>query len=100
MAGICSAHQGYDKDCKACQVSVPMTAEDFLETHYQISHFYSDKEERMVCFADDVQQAMKEYAWIKVQEALKAASEKATTIDYDFIDEDSILNAYPKSNIV
>jgi hypothetical protein len=30
------------------------TAEDFLQDHHQISHFYDDKTNNMVCFSDDV----------------------------------------------
>lgn len=40
------------------------TPEDFLSNHLEISHFYHDKTNQMVCFADDVQKAMTEFAQI------------------------------------
>jgi hypothetical protein len=38
-----------------------MTAEEFLQNHLQISHFYDDKTNQMVCYSDEVQQAMIEF---------------------------------------
>ena len=93
-----------------------MTAEDFLQEHLEISHFFSDAYEETVCFSKDVQKAMKEYTKLKCQELLLLVAEKATirhtftsAIDgktihsYDkifstensmfTIDKDSILNA-------
>ncbi len=35
-----------------------MTTEDFLQDSFEISHFYDDKTDRMVCFDDDVKKAM------------------------------------------
>jgi hypothetical protein len=84
-----------------------MTAEEFLQNHLQISHFYDDKTNQMVCYSDEVQQAMIEFAKLHVIAALKAASENASIIEEDspfggtnyLISEESILNAYSLTNI-
>ncbi len=79
------------------------TAEEFLENHLEISYFYDDKSGAMVCYADDMQKAMIEFARLHVQAALEAASVKAELKEaYSgmvWIDEESILNAYPLENI-
>ncbi len=80
------------------------TAEDFLQDHLEISHFYDDKTQNMVCYSDDVQKAMIEFAKIHVEAALKAAASDAHTKDVPFtddveVDKESILTAYPSENI-
>jgi hypothetical protein len=80
------------------------TAEEFLQTHPQISHYYDDKTNRMVCFDDDVKTAMIEFAKLHVEAALKKASENALVSADEggytgFVDEESILNSYPLENI-
>jgi hypothetical protein len=96
------------------------TAEEFLQDSFTISHFYNDKYNRMSCFSDDVQEAMIEFAKLHVEAALKAASQNAEIDDfyvfgtsedetrineYDLnglkgkISKNSILNAYPLTNI-
>lgn len=74
-----------------------MIAEDFLQEHLEISHFYSDAYEEMCCLSSDLQKAMKEYAKLKCQELLLVVAEKAE-ISYnkfgeEYVDKDSILNA-------
>ena len=78
------------------------TAEDFLQDHLEISHFYDDKTQNMVCFSDDVQKAMIEFAKMHVEAALKAASELEETDGTEGykIYPDSILTAYPLENIM
>lgn len=100
-----------------------LTAEDFLNKHCTISHFYDDKTEQMVVPSSQQEQAMIEFAKLHVEAALKAVSENATVdiIDHEKykvlhlpgyergtkevilpiygVDEDSILNAYPLTNI-
>jgi hypothetical protein len=39
-----------------------LTAEEFLQNHLRISYFYDDKTNQMVCYGDEVQQAMIEFA--------------------------------------
>jgi len=39
-----------------------MTAEEFLQYHLEISYFYDDKTEKVVCYSDEVEQAMIEFA--------------------------------------
>lgn len=95
------------------------TAEDFLQDHLQISHFFNEKYEKMTCFSDDVQQAMVEFAKLHVEAALKEAAEKArvqmsngygvneiiiypnSLVDTAVITTNaaSILNSYPLDNI-
>jgi hypothetical protein len=95
------------------------TAEEFLQDHHQISHFYDDKTNNMVCFSDDVQKAMIEFAKLHVKKALKEASEsrcvkmlEKTWYEYSLepgtkilariniaVNKDSILNSYPLTNI-
>ncbi len=80
-----------------------MTAEEFLQYHLEISYFYDDKTEKVVCYSDEVEQAMVEFAKLHVTEALKAANEHASIIEYDspfggtnyLISEESVLTAYP-----
>ena len=50
------------------------TAEGFLQGHHQISHFYDDKTNQMVCFSSDMQKAMIEFAKLHVEAALEAAA--------------------------
>lgn len=91
-----------------------MTAFEFLNSHLKISHWYDNYTNQMVCYSDEVEQAMIEYARLHVKEALLQASEKCKMIsvsgdnyfgndedDYliDIIDKNSILNAYPLKNI-
>jgi hypothetical protein len=85
------------------------TAEEFLQYHLEISYFYDDKTEKVVCYSDEVQQAMIEFAKLHVEAALKEASENAD-MDNEYyqsvqegttggIDIETILNAYPLTNI-
>jgi hypothetical protein len=95
------------------------TAEDFLQDHHQISHFYDDKTDRMVCFSSDVQKAMIEFAKLHVEAALKAASESRCINMFDkpwkayslepgtkildvvniTVNKNLIINSYPLENI-
>jgi len=86
------------------------TAEDFLQEHSKISHFYDDKTNQMVCFSADVQKALIEFAKLHVKAALETASKKAKTknewegntgSEYcdTVVDRESIINAYPLDNI-
>ena len=98
---FCDIHKDLDEndECNDCRSS--KTAEDFLQDHLEISHFYDDKTENMVCYSDDVQKAMIEFAKLHVEQALKAASEleeRDGTEGYK-IYPDSILTAYPLENI-
>jgi hypothetical protein len=80
------------------------TAKDFLDNF--IGKCYFDKSVNSY-----YTEAMIEFAKLHVQEALKAADEKAktTVVDYEFelepptpiwgVDSDSILNAYPLDKI-
>jgi hypothetical protein len=76
-----------------------LTAEDFIQEHLEISHFYDDKTNRMVCFSEDVQQVMIEFAKLHVQSALESASENVETnyyyVENDPINKESIINSYP-----
>jgi hypothetical protein len=76
------------------------TAEEFLQDSFTISHFYNDKYNRMSCFSDDVQEAMIDDFYVF------GTSEDETRInEYDLnglkgkISKNSILNAYPLTNI-
>ena len=77
------------------------TAEEFLQDHHQISHFYDDKTNNMVCFSDDVQKAMIEFAKLHVETALKEALESipclGSSTDIATYEEvkDAVLNSYP-----
>lgn len=71
------------------------TAEDFLQDHLEISHFYDDKTQNMVCYSDDVQKAMIEFAKLHVYAALKAVEDKIIVKGY----AGSIMNSYPLENI-
>jgi hypothetical protein len=86
------------------------TAEDFLQEHSKISHFYDDKTNQMVCFSADVQKALIEFAKLHVEAALKAAATNGeikeelgnpydTESKYYVVDEQSIIKAYPLTNI-
>ena len=75
-----------------------MTAEEFLQGSITISHFYNDRYEQMMCFSDDVQKAMKEYARLKCQELLEIVAEKAeitksVNFGWEKVDKGSILSA-------
>ena len=68
-----------------------MTAEEFLErNHYQILVDISAP-----LYITDITHAMKQYARMHVEAALKAAA--GATLLYDF--EEEILNSYPLTNI-
>lgn len=88
------------------------TAEEFLQNHHQISHFYNDETDKMCCFSDDVHKAMIEFAKLHVKAALEKAAENATVTPIDHeeisegsfrpiwgVDENSILEAYPEDLI-
>jgi uncharacterized protein YjbI with pentapeptide repeats len=80
------------------------TAEDFLQDHHQISHFYDDKTNNMVCFSDDVQKAMIEFAKLHLEAQKKAILKNAKLKKVNFwggteIDKNSILNSYPLDKI-
>lgn len=51
------------------------TTEDFLKFHTEISYFFDEKTEQMVCYADEVKKAMVEFAQIHVKAALKAVAD-------------------------
>jgi hypothetical protein len=81
-----------------------MTAENFLQEHLEVSHFYNDKYDKMCCLSEDIQKAMKEYATLKCKELLEIVAEKAKIVktvvqageyyDESFsVNKDSILNA-------
>lgn len=85
------------------------TAEDWLQMS-PISHYYDDKTDRIVCFADNVKYAMIEFAKLHCEEQQKEILnqvELITDIDVKHdgpvakisINNDSILNAYPLENI-
>ena len=81
------------------------SAEDFLQDHLEISHFYDDKTENMVCYSDDVQKAMIEFAKLHVEAALKEALESIPCLgsssdiaSYEEVEE-AVLTAYPLENI-
>lgn len=85
-------------------MSTTLIAEEFLQDHLQISHFYDDKTENMVCYSSDVQQAMIEFAKLHVEAALKAAFEDApcgSSSDVVTCEElrEAIMNSYPLENI-
>ena len=79
------------------------TAEEFLDA------WFNRKGYVVIDQADDIDEALVEYAQIHVKAALKAASEKATVSmrhtrpfseKRPVVDKESILSAYPESNIV
>jgi hypothetical protein len=84
------------------------TAEEFLKNKVYITQ---DDIEDVHDSLSNVKECMIEFAKLHVQEALKAADEKAivTVVDYEFelepptliwgVDSDSILNAYPLDKI-
>ena len=86
-----------------------MTAYDFLQGSFTISHFYNDKYNEMVCFSKDVEKAMIEFTKYHVEAALKQASEQAKVKikqgelgAFDMrpsVKKKSIINAYPLKNI-
>ncbi len=78
------------------------TAEEFIEQYATWS--VQDSPDTMTTVIDraDCLEAMKEFAQLHVEAALKAAAEKGeiTHNGYDWIvDEKSIINTYPKENI-
>lgn len=80
------------------------TAEEFLQDHLEISHFYDDKTNQMVCFSSDVQKAMIEFAKLHVESALKEVSKLRVyeQISYRNLDSSEvkfIKNSYPLTNI-
>ena len=80
-----------------------MKAEEFLNQHLTISHFYDDITDQMVVPSSQLEQAMVDFAKMHVVQALKEASNVLTVDnDGDYINhptKDSILNAYPLTNI-
>jgi hypothetical protein len=93
-----------------------MKAEEFLNQHLTISHFYDDITDQMVVPSSQLEQAMVDFAKIHVKQALKEASEKVIMYDandiddpeldesgmayeYYIVDKESILNAYPLNKI-
>ena len=94
-----------------------MTADEIIEKHYNMD---KDEDGNKIFYFWSVKQAMIEFARIKVKQALEAASEKAYVEFVNFqdneifdysdvlndddiganVNKDSILNAYPESNIV
>lgn len=81
-----------------------VTADDFLQDHLEISHFYDDITQNMVCYSDDVQKAMIEFAKLHVEAALKMAFEEApcgSSTDTVTCEEmhEAIMNSYPLENI-
>lgn len=82
-----------------------LTAEEFLQNHHQISHFYNDETDKMCCFSDDMQKAMIEFAKLHVKAALKEALESIPCLGsstdiatYEEV-EKAVLNAYPEDLI-
>ena len=74
-----------------------MTAEEFLK---ELQFEYEETGEYKMYFAIDIPNKLREFAKIKVTEALKTASEQARTMTNNestsiIVDKDSILNAYP-----
>ena len=81
-----------------------MKAEEFLNQHLTISHFYDDITDQMVVPSSQLEQAMVDFAKMHVEQALKEALEEAPTgssTDIPSYEEmkDAILNAYPLDNI-
>lgn len=87
------------------------TAEEFLQDSFTISHFYNDKYEQMMCFSDEVQKAMIEFAKFHV-EAFKeklydAGISGISTWEgnpyngegSEYLDTDKISRIYPLENI-
>lgn len=90
------------------------TADDILSIiapNYKVA-LDMGREKQVVIRGDRVKAAMIRYAKLKVEEALKEASKKATltketfefgfpgsTPDITIVDKNSILNAYPLTNI-
>lgn len=80
-----------------------MIAEEFLKQYQNNTTHYADQEYSEY----NLIIALKKFAEYHVTEALKAASEKAeitwdalpTIGDFQIIDKESILNAYPLNNI-
>ncbi len=76
------------------------SVDDKLPTAYQFLTNFTDEPDD-----DTIYEAMVEFAKLHVEAALKAASEKADIIpdpngmDWDVVDKDSILSAYPLENI-
>lgn len=75
-----------------------ITAEELFGKHFNGLHYDDMTPERIIKYAID-------FAGVHSKEALKQASEKASlkcgeySSDDFYIDTDSILNAYPLSNI-
>jgi len=77
------------------------TAEEFLQNHLEISHFYDDKTNQMVCFSADVEKAMIEFAKLHVKAALEAAATEyypKEKENFKLVAE-RFLNAYPRNLI-
>lgn len=75
-------------------------AEEFLQNSLTISHFYNDEYDRMMCYSNDVENAMIQFAKFHVEQAEKAWFEK---IKSENLVTDSgiayLQNAYPLENI-
>jgi hypothetical protein len=87
-------------------IMVPTAEEFFLNTYFSDSISDDDKRLWLECNrqAKESVQIMIEFAKMHVTAALKAASEKAIVYAdeggySEFVDEQSILNAYPLENI-
>jgi len=83
------------------------TAEEFLK---DLQHEYEETGEYKMYFAIDIPNKLKEFAKLHVEAALKQASEKAkikyeysgntgSEYCYEYVDQNSILNSYPLTNI-
>lgn len=57
-----------------------MAAEDFLQESLEISHFYNEEHNVMMCFSKDIQKAMIEFARYQVEKFRKEILE---TLKYD-----------------
>lgn len=95
------------------------TAEEFLQEHPLISHYYDDEQEWEVVPTEQVQQAMIEFAKLHVEAAKKEIAENSkielsknwVTKEQTIypgeaispitikVNQDSILNSYPLDNI-
>lgn len=75
------------------------TAEEFLQEHPLISHYYDDEFNWEVVPAEQVQQAMIEFAKLHVKAALIAAANIANEWENSGELSPEILNAYPDENI-
>lgn len=76
-----------------------------MQDHLEISHFYDDKTNQMVCFSSDVQKAMIEFAQMHVEAALRKAAKEVKVYEQvgwrslDASETRSLYSAYPRTNI-